>query len=197
VIDLFIFDEGGVLIRDYNVLPGAATALGMSSDELRRLLPPEMAAYSRGTIDNTEFWKRFTARTGIAPKEDYWRTLFKPTRDEPTFAIVRELAAKSRVVCGTNTIDCHHAINEELGMYEPFHVVYASHLIGFAKPDPAFWLHILDKEGISPERAFFVDDSADNVEAARNLGLVARLYTGATQLRADLLELGAQLPETR
>ncbi len=191
MIDLYIFDEGGVLIRGFNVLPSLAAAMDRPLDEVRRLILPDMGDYSRGRVDGDEFWRRFTARTGIAPAENYWRTLFRPTRDEPTFALVRELAAGARVVCGTNTIDCHHVINEELGMYEPFQRVYASHLMGLAKPDPEFWLRILEAEGVAPERAFFTDDSQDNVDVALKLGLKARLYTDAARLRKDLAELGA------
>jgi FMN phosphatase YigB (HAD superfamily) len=107
--------------------------------------------------------------------------------------VIRELAAGARVVCGTNTIDCHHEIIGELGLYDCYAAVYASHLMGLAKPDPAFWLAILEAEGAAPERAFFTDDSAENVEAAARLGMAARLYSGAERLRADLLELGAPL----
>ena len=193
MIDLYIFDEGGVLIRNHMILGAVAEAMGMEPEALRRLLPPDMASFSRGDIDGAEFWRLFEARTGIRPDENYWESRFKPTRDEPTFAVVRELAEGARVVCGTNTVDCHHTINERLGMYDCFHAVYASHLIHRVKPEPRFWLDILEAEGVAPERAFFTDDSIENVEAAQELGINARLYTDAERLRKDLVALGAPI----
>ena len=186
MIDLYIFDEGGVLIRNHMVLADVARALGMEAGALAALLPPDMGLASSGFIGSEEFWRRFTARTG-----NWWDVCFKPTRDEPTFALVRELARGARTVCGTNTIDCHHATNERLGMYEPFHAVYASHLIHLSKPDPRFWLEILQREGAAPERAFFADDSEKNVEAARALGIRSFLYTDAASLRRELVAAGA------
>jgi glucose-1-phosphatase len=196
MIDLYIFDEGGVLIRDHMVLGAVAKALGLEAAEFRKLLGPDMALLSNGSIDGAEFWRRFGERSGIKAAKDYWRECFKPTRDEATFALVRELKAGAlaqgaRVVCGTNTIDSHHEINEALGMYEPFQAVYASHLIHRSKPDPEFWLSILEAEKVPPARAFFADDGAANVEAARALGIQARLYTDARALRLELLGLGA------
>lgn len=191
MIDLYIFDEGGVLIRNHMVLADVARALGMEAGALAALLPPDMGLASSGFIGSEEFWRRFTARTGIAADRNWWDECFKPTRDEPTFALVRELARGARTVCGTNTIDCHHATNERLGMYEPFHAVYASHLIHLSKPDPRFWLEILQREGAAPERAFFADDSEKNVEAARALGIRSFLYTDAASLRRELVAAGA------
>ncbi|MCX8014374.1 MAG: HAD-IA family hydrolase, partial [Rectinema sp.] len=107
--------------------------------------------------------------------------------------IVRRLARHHRVVCGTNTIDCHHEINIRLGMYEPFHAVYASHLMHVAKPDPDFWRYILRAEGVHPEEAFFTDDSQENVDAALALGIHARLYTDAESLARQLRDCGAPI----
>jgi putative hydrolase of the HAD superfamily len=213
VIDLFMFDEGGVMIRNFMVLPDMAAALGLPLEELRQLLRPDMHEFSCGLIGSQEFWRRFTQRTGMVVGENYWDTLFHPTPIPESFALVRELAALSkpqvesrsgkgdapvgsrfpRVVAATNTIDCHHATNQRLGLYEGFHRVYASHELGFSKPDPRFWQAILDAEGVDAERAFFTDDSADNVEVARDLGIEARLFVNAEALRRDLVALGVRL----
>ena len=193
MIDLYIFDEGGVLIRNHMVLGDVAAVLGMERDALFALLPPDLLSVSNGEIGSEEFWHRFEARTGIRAEKNWWAECFKPMRDEPTFALVRELAKSARTVCGTNTIDCHHLINERLGMYEPFHEVYVSHLMHLSKPDPRFWEKILASEGVAAARAFFTDDSPKNVEAARELGMQAFLYTDAASLRRDLLSVGAAL----
>ncbi|MDP2792178.1 MAG: hypothetical protein Q8O15_10535, partial [Rectinemataceae bacterium] len=93
MIDLFIFDEGGVMIRNFMVLPDMAAAMGMPEAELRPLLKPDMHDFSCGRIDSAGFWRRFTARTGIAVAENWWDSLFNPTPIVESFAIVRELAA--------------------------------------------------------------------------------------------------------
>lgn len=59
-----------------------------------------------------------------------------------------------------------------------------------AKPDPQIFRVLLDRYGVDPREAVFVDDRHDNVEAARALGLHGLVFTDAPTLRADLLRLG-------
>ena len=198
MIELYIFDMGGVLVRDFDIGPEAARRLGIGVGDFRACMEPDIMAFMRGEFDGQEFWRRFGARSGLDIHENYWATLFRPRLDRPTIDLVHELAAGalaegSRVVCGTNTIEEHYAIHKAQGQYGGFHAVYASHLMGTAKPEPGFWLDILEAEGVRPERAFFVDDFPENVEAARALGIESRLYVSAEVLRTDLVALGAPL----
>jgi len=198
MMELYIFDMGGVLCRDFDIGPEAARRLGIGVGAFRAWMEPDVMAFMRGEFEGPEFWRRFGARAGLDIHENYWTTLFRPRLDKPTVDLVRELAdgasaGGSRVVCGTNTIAEHYAIHREKGQYDGFHAVYASHLMGRAKPEPEFWLDILKAEGVAPGRAFFVDDFPENVEAARALGIESRLYVSADVLRADLLALGAPL----
>jgi 2-haloacid dehalogenase len=55
------------------------------------------------------------------------------------------------------------------------------------KPDPRFFRLLVDRFGLDPVASFYVDDSAANVEAARGLGFDAVRFTGARQLRRDLV----------
>jgi 2-haloacid dehalogenase len=61
---------------------------------------------------------------------------------------------------------------------------------GVIKPDPAIYRLLLDRHGIDPRRAVFVDDVAANAEAARPLGIHPIHFTGPDALRAELAELG-------
>ena len=188
--DLFIFDEGGVMIRNFYVIPDMAKILGFDEKNLIALLRPELGAYSRGKVSGEQFWKNFTSRKGIAVAEYYFASLFQPQADAESFSLMRELARTTRTVCGTNTIDSHHEINSRLGMYEGFHAVYASHIMGQAKPDAEFWTEILAAENVLPERTYFVDDSEANIEAARSLGITSWLFKGAEDLREHLKNIG-------
>ena len=179
MIDLYIFDEGGVLIRNHMIMGDVAAALGLDITTFLEFIAPDIKSLSRGSIDSAEFWRRFSDRTGIRPSENYLKTLFRPLPDE------------ARVVCGTNTIDSHHEINLQLGLYSPFQAVYASHIIGHIKPELDFWQHILAEEGVSAQRTFFTDDSEDNIKAASSLGIQAVRYIDADHLRRALLELDA------
>jgi 2-haloacid dehalogenase len=54
------------------------------------------------------------------------------------------------------------------------------------KPDPAIYFRALDRFGLKPAEALFVDDRAINVEGARAVGMQAHLFTTAEDLRTRL-----------
>lgn len=55
------------------------------------------------------------------------------------------------------------------------------------KPDPAIYEILVERFDVDPSRTAFVDDRAENVEAAAALGFDALLFTDAASLRARLL----------
>jgi 2-haloacid dehalogenase len=58
------------------------------------------------------------------------------------------------------------------------------------KPDPAIYYRALERFGLKPDEALFIDDRLINVEGARAVGMRAHLFTGAEGLRARLVEEG-------
>ena len=69
------------------------------------------------------------------------------------------------------------------------HVI--SGLEGVAKPDRRIFEILLNRHGLRPQATVFIDDQARNVDAARDLGLIALQFSSAAQLRRDLQALGA------
>jgi 2-haloacid dehalogenase len=61
---------------------------------------------------------------------------------------------------------------------------------GVIKPDPAIYRLLIERHGIDPHRAVFIDDVAANAAAARPFGIHGIHFTGADALRAELAELG-------
>ena len=53
---------------------------------------------------------------------------------------------------------------------------------GVVKPDPAIYRALIDRHGVDPARTAFVDDRAENVEAAAALGFTAIRFTDAASL---------------
>ena len=188
---------GGVMIRDYHMEPELMPFLGLSERSFAAAdlkLHAALIRHSRREISEDEFWTLYTEITGrIAPpcEGSLLGKFFHPRLDEPTVQIVKELkAAGMRVVAGTNVIDAHYKVHMNLNQYALFDKVYASHLMGAAKPEPAFYEYILRSEGLQAADTFFTDDVAENAEAATNAGLNAFIYTGAGALRGQLLSLG-------
>ena len=67
-------------------------------------------------------------------------------------------------------------------------VVSGEHCI--VKPDSRIFEIAIRRFRLDPPRTVFIDDLAENVAAAREIGFRALHFTGASRLRADLRELG-------
>jgi len=77
-----------------------------------------------------------------------------------------------------------------------FDAQFYSWELGFAKPDPDYFRAITERVGGRPERMLFIDDNADNVGGAREVGLHAELFPaggGVAALRPLLAAYGVSL----
>ena len=69
-----------------------------------------------------------------------------------------------------------------------FDVVFCSGDEGVTKPDPAAFEITLERLGVAPEEAVFIDDTLGHVKAAQSLGIHGLLFTTAEAL-ADRLNV--------
>jgi putative hydrolase of the HAD superfamily len=70
-----------------------------------------------------------------------------------------------------------------------FDVVFCSGDEGLLKPDPEAFKLTLDRLGVEPKEAVFIDDTLDHVQAARSLGLRGIVFTTADSLANELRNL--------
>ena len=63
---------------------------------------------------------------------------------------------------------------------------------GVCKPDPEIYRRALARLGVSPEETIYVDDFAENVEAARAMGMHAIHFTDSRQAREEIEGVIAQ-----
>lgn len=67
-----------------------------------------------------------------------------------------------------------------------FDAVVISGEVGMRKPDPAIYLHTLERIGLAAHECVFVDDLEPNVLAAREMGMVAVLHTEYRRTASEL-----------
>ena len=189
MLKLYIFDMGGVVSLNTDVGGKIAERLGFDTERLRELMREEFVRFMAGSITVKEFWRQFSSKSGLRVDEELWALYFRPRPNRRVIKTIRELKTEARVVAGTNTIEPHYLHHSRNGDYDVFDRVYASHLMGLVKPDPAFYTHILDREGCAPAETVFVDDAEENVEAARKLGIHGLRFEGAAKLQRNLAAL--------
>ena len=80
-------------------------------------------------------------------------------------------------------------IEREAVLFAPFRDIVVSGVERLVKPDPAIYQLGLERFGLAPGEALFVDDRLDNVEAAEANGFLGHRFIDASELRAQLTEL--------
>ena len=78
----------------------------------------------------------------------------------------------------------------ESALFDRFRDIVVSGEERLVKPDPAIYAIALDRFGLAPREALFVDDSPANVDAAAASGIHAVLFTDASAFRAELVRHG-------
>lgn len=97
--------------------------------------------------------------------------------DEGAMAVVAEVReAGTPCYLATNQQSVRAAHMRETLRYEDvLDGCFYSYELGAAKPDPAYFSHIVQHLALPADRLLFVDDREDNVAAARSVGLVAEV----------------------
>ena len=184
---LYIFDMGGVMASDCQVVPAILKTLGIAIGDFLDYAGDGFDELQIGKITSAQFWERFSLGYGKPVAEDLWARFFQPELHQEMVDLVIGLKREHRVVCGTNTIAAHYDIHADRGDYRHFERVYASNRIGIAKPDADFYRYILQQEGYTAENSVFIDDRTQNVQAARQVGIKALLFVDVRSL-LSLLE---------
>ncbi|MEV6232328.1 HAD-IA family hydrolase [Saccharopolyspora shandongensis] len=78
---------------------------------------------------------------------------------------------------------------DRLGIADLLDEVVNSARVGIAKPDPGIYRFAAARAGVPEARCLFVDDTLQNVEAARGLGMRAVHHQNPAQLRETLAPL--------
>lgn len=77
-------------------------------------------------------------------------------------------------------------LTKRYGIPEFYDEIISAGETGYTKPNPKIFEEALRRLGAKPEDCIFVDDTVDNVEAARSLGMKGILYRNFVAFRAEL-----------
>jgi epoxide hydrolase-like predicted phosphatase len=196
MIEGVIFDVGGVLVRthDQSGRRKWEKRLGLEPGRMAQLVFDSQlgrqAQLGQATLG--EIWDWLGGRFGLNPRElvDLERDFWAGDRvDRDLCNYIRDLRAQYRTGLLSNTwARDGRAMAEGFGFAESFEAFVTSAEIGVMKPDPRIYHVILERLGLVPAAAIFVDDFVQNVEAARELGMQAIHFDDPVRLQSLLEE---------
>ncbi len=109
---------------------------------------------------------------------------------EPTVRLLEGLAGQSRPVRAlTNwSAETFPLVRDDpaYAFLDHFAAIYVSGELGMVKPDPAIFAHVLDDVGLAARQILFIDDAPRNIEAADRLGFATHRFTDPAALAVEL-----------
>ncbi|WP_374010375.1 HAD family hydrolase [Leifsonia sp. LS-T14] len=193
-----LLDIGGVLeIVDDSGRAGSfasrwAPVLGLTAEEFtQRIAEADLPDAARNKAVADAYWRGIGGALGASPEQlasmrcDFWDDYCGVANDE-LLAFLGRLQGQVGLAILSNSGDGAREEEERrYGFSRVFDPICYSHEIGVTKPDAGAFHIALDQMGAQPSGVLFIDDVADNVAAARRLGMRAHLHVdNATTIAA-------------
>lgn len=157
--------------------------------------------FDKGEIPPHEFRSRLRSRFGFTCSDNdldaAWCAILKAPYPHWMFAIteLKEKYPNEQFVLLSNISVLHyqyiqhHFRSDFIELRKMFDRQYFSFQMGLRKPDAEAFLHVCEREGVTPADCIFYDDSQANCEAAKGLGMqVAQVTPGDPRLSFLVLE---------
>lgn len=192
-----IWDLGGVLVRteDYTSRDHLAARLGLSREELEDLVFSNDSGdrAQLGLISVEQHLENLRRRFGLQKSEmdHFWKDFWGGDRiDAELVAFIRSLRARYKTGLLSNAFsDLRHYVTNVWKFADAFDEMVISAEVGLVKPDARIYRLILERLGVAPQEAVFIDDMPRNVEGARAVNLHAVQFASPKQARSELERL--------
>jgi putative hydrolase of the HAD superfamily len=203
-INTVIFDFGYVLSlppqpSDYQRLAALAGIHGKPFDEIYW---GNRTDYDRGAIDGPTYWRRLAKAAGkeLTPAQidslivndiAIWMRA-NPVMMEWVRALKK--GGLKIAVLSNMPIEISTYMRQYAPWFRDFDYVCFSAEVQLAKPDAAIFHACLEVVHSRPEECLFIDDRAENVEAAQALGMHALKFVSVHELAADVQPFNLPAP---
>lgn len=195
----FLFDLGNTVIKlDYErVIENVCKRSAVKREELLEIFE-DAGGYrdmERGAVSFAAFHQFLSERAGyrgdLHEFRETWSDFFQGTVPGIEDVLDR-VRAKYRIAFLSNSNEVHAELipRRFSALFEPDDRFLFSHRFKVAKPDPEMFHRALGVLGIQPPQAALVDDLAENVASARELGMRAFQFEDCGTLLQQLTAAG-------
>ncbi len=192
-----VFDWGNVIAFDDRsvVVDFMCGSLQISETEFEAANLDKRKAVKAGKSD-IDFWCDFAKQKGVQLPNDwaqkYTAALKASVGADPDMYLLIDQLKKNEIRVGllSNINDRYTTLIRDFGFYEPFEPCLLSCEIGLEKPNPKVYELLLERMHLSPQEIVFIDDKAENVEAAKEMGIDAILFESEPKLKGELIKRG-------
>jgi putative hydrolase of the HAD superfamily len=153
--------------------------------------------YETGLMTSREFYASVCRIASLTmPEREFvgaWTDIFTPK--PATLELVKLLKKRYRLGLLSNTNEWHFEFGiKPVGIFPLFDAVTLSFEVRAMKPDRRIYDDMLAKLNLPAGACVYIDDIAENVDAAAALGMRGIRYTTHEKLIEDLAKAGVEVP---
>jgi len=187
-----IFDMGGVLINDPwpGMLKHYLKHLKVSKEKFENAYDVTIDRWQTGRMSEVEYWQKMTEimQVKMPTSESLWLEGFKSNYREKNgvFKLLEKLKKKGfklALLSNTEVPIMEFLVDKQ---YKHFDVFIYSCQEKIAKPDKRIYIETVNRLGVEPHEAIFVDDKEENVTGAQKAGLTGIKFESPEQLEEML-----------
>ncbi|KXK27601.1 MAG: Beta-phosphoglucomutase [candidate division WS6 bacterium OLB20] len=195
-IKAVVFDLDGVYFEGgtETYISSLVNKYGLSKQDIVDvyLKSEEMQRYKCGVISSEEYWNYAISTWEIdATREELVELLISSYNTNPdTVSFVETLRDQGikTAICTNNFPDRFESLKERFNLSASFDVIVTSYEEGITKPSPQIFQTLASRLDLKPNEILMSDDHEVNVEALKQLGFDAFLYTNLDEFKSYVTE---------
>ena len=142
--------------------------------------------------DSFIYWKPYLKNWGVdLNRDEFFDFWFKAEKENSEIIQLAQELKKQGIklfILSNNFSERAEYYDKTFGFLKIlFDKVYYSWETGFVKPDSRAYQNILDENGLQAEKCIYFDDSEENIESAKKLGIKSFLFKDAAGVRKKVL----------
>ncbi len=201
-IKIVLFDAVGVLFPANTVVgDDLARSFNLSTDQLSMMWKGFYGDYTTGKLTTDGFLDKFAATYNLPRQEvtqevftaGFQKALSPMPGMEDMLTKLQTTGVTIAMLSDTAEMFADSRRSWVFGKY--FDHIFLSFEIGYRKPDPHAFQVVLDYYKAQPYEVLFIDDSQANVDAAKQCGMNAILFTDAHTVTKMLEQHTILIPE--
>ena len=198
-IKAVIFDWGGVLIDDPapGLMKYCAEQLGVTQQNYIQAHSIFQDDFQKGIVTERVFWESVCKHLNVSmPKTDsLWGDAFayvySPKAEVFDLAMKLKASGYKTGFLSNTEMPCYEFFYKQ--NYDMFDVMLFSCCEKLIKPFEQIYLNAVERLGIAPGQAVFIDDKADYIDGAKKAGLNVIKFENIAQVKQQLSSFGVKV----
>ena len=195
-IKVILYDADGVVVNAYMLFSKLLDQkYGISLETTQGFFKGPFVDCLNGTKDMREILPSYLKEWGWEGTLDDFLDFWFSSEHSIEKSIIDhiDILRKNGIKCYVATNQEKHRakyILEDMGFNDHFDGLFASSHLGVRKPNIEFFKKVLVKVDAKPEEVLFWDDTKENIDAARSLGLHAEHFTSVEKYMELMKQYG-------